>query len=42
MPRHLKWPLGDFRLNDNSIHNKKDGKLGAYEAAQSCAQPKNA
>ena len=33
----FKLPLGDSRLNDNSIHNKKDSKLQAYEAACSCA-----
>ena len=28
-------------LQDNTIHNKKNSELWAYEAADSCAQPKN-
>ena len=35
------WPYNKW-LQDNCIHNKKNRKFWAYEAALSCAQPKNA
>ena len=34
--------LGTKWLQENNIHNKKNSKLLAYEAACSCFQPKNA